>query len=199
VVVFLVTENLQGCVGCCDPSCSKTPTPVPEYDSLGRRVFHTERGQVVIVIEGMAGDNGTNPGNALGPAPPDNRPDAQVQTTQRLGSGPPGPCNLPGTGVPAINPPSFDPADSNVTDALNDFACRFQVFSRAAPCTYTDASGDAKFVSSNGTIQFCDFMAATASLHSGPSILTAALRDENGVLGPTAQIVVQVATPTPTP
>lgn len=162
-------------------------------------MFNTRRGQVVIVIEGKPGANGATAGSALMAAPPDGRPDLQTQSTGRLGDGRRTVCDENGDGVPAINPPTFDPANDDVTDALLDFACRFQVFTPAAPCTYTDASGDPRLVDPTARIQFCDFMSATASFHPGVNVLTAVLRGVDGVLGPTAQIVVRVATPTPTP
>ena len=85
-----------------------------------------------------------------------------------------------------------------VTAGLTDFACRFEQFSQSSPCTFIDATGDPKLIS-DATIQFCDFVATTALFPPGDSILTTRLRDTLGNVGPTAQIVVRVATPTPRP
>jgi hypothetical protein len=154
---------------------------------------------VVVVVEGKPGDNDADAGNALQPSYPDGRPDLQIQSTQQLGDGNPVVCGISPDGVPGIIPPTFDPADPLVTGALNDFACRFQVFSPGSPCTFTDASSIEKLVDSTATIQFCDLMSAHASFNPGENVVSVRLRDVNGVPGPTAQIVVWVPTPTPTP
>jgi len=104
-----------------------------------------------------------------------------------------------GGGVPGIDPPNFTPGNSFVTNALNDFACRFEAFSRADPCTRVDATGGSRMIDSNADVQFCDIVARTATFPPGESLLSVRLRDQIGNLGPTAQIVVRVATPTPVP
>ena len=100
--------------------------------------------------------------------------------------------------MPGIDPPSFD-SDPSITDALDDFACRFQQFSSTAACTYLDASGDPRLVTAGASVQFCDFVATTAVFPTGESVVTARLRDVVGNTGPPTQIVVRVATRTPTP
>lgn len=94
----------------------------------------------------------------------------------------------------------FDADDVAVTDGLNDFACRFEAMvSISNPCTILDATRDPRPVSSASTAQFCDVVAATSAFPVGDTILTLTLRDQVGNTGPTAQIVVRVATPTPGP
>ena len=84
------------------------------------------------------------------------------------------------------------------SDALNDFACRFDPQASAAtPCTILDASRDPHLINQSATVQFCDFVGKTAVFPPGDSILSVTLRDLAGNTGPTAQIVVRVATPTP--
>lgn len=102
--------------------------------------------------------------------------------------------------MPGLDPPSFASGDPFVTDVLTDFACRFDSsVSAAAPCTIMDPSREPRLVTSSALVQFCDFIAATASFPAGDTILSARLRDVTGNIGPTAQIVVRVATPTPRP
>jgi len=156
----------------------------------------------VIVVEGAAGVNGNQPANSLLPGPPDNGPDLQIENTEDTGIGPSkgslavcdtGPISSGGGGIPGIDPPSFDPNSGFVTNALNDFACRFEFFTPGAACTYVDSTGEAKFINGNATVQFCDLVAINAQFPPGRSLLSAKLRDRFGNTGPTAQIVVNVA------
>jgi len=160
-------------------------------------------GQFVIVVEGAPGLSTQKVGTSLQPGA-DQRPDLQIESSQNLGNGSTtvcdtGPTSLGGGGIPGVDPPSFQADASFVTDALNDFACRFQAYTASSPCTYTDASGDPSTITPGTTAQFCDFMAETTILPPGDSILTVRLRDVAGNTGPPAQIVVRVGTPAATP
>jgi hypothetical protein len=205
IVEFRAITNFDGCVFCCDLSCQRTPTPTPQRDAQNRQIFFTRSGQFVIVIEGEKGVNGLAPGMSLMPQPPDNRPDLQIESSRSLGNGSAavcdtGPPSAGGGGVPGINPATFAAGNQTVTDVLNDFACRFDPsVSAAAPCTIVDATREPRLINSGADVQFCDFIAATAIFPPGETVLTARLRDVSGNVGPTAQIVVRVATPTPTP
>ncbi|MCX8073281.1 MAG: hypothetical protein N3C12_12640 [Candidatus Binatia bacterium] len=134
----------------------------------------------------------------------DGRPDLQIQNSRAMGNGSltvcdTGPPSQGGGGVPGVWPPRFDPADTFVTNALQDFACRFDPsVSASAPCTMLDPGREPSLVVATSTAQFCDFVAATAVFPPGDNILTVRLRDAQGNPGPTAQIVVRVATPTAT-
>jgi hypothetical protein len=110
-----------------------------------------------------------------------------------------GPASEGGGGIPGINPPNFDPLNATVTNTLNDFACRFESFPLGSACTQTDATGESRTISPLASVQFCNIVASTELLHPGENILSAKLRDVGGNLGPTAQIVIRVATPTPHP
>ena len=199
VVFFGVADNGY-CLFCCHDSCINTPTPTPAFDDLGRRVFEVGP-QFVIVVEGVAGASGNAPAMSLQPGPPDGRPDLQIENTEDMGTGPTkgstqvcdtGPISAGGGGVPGINPASFDPSSQFITDALNDFACRFGVFSPGVPCTFVDNTGEPKLVA-GGTVQFCDGVAFNAQFPLGLSILTVKLRDGFGNTGPAAQIVLHVS------
>jgi hypothetical protein len=161
-------------------------------------------GQVVIVVEGAPGSSAAQPGKSVQPTGDDNRPDLQIESARSMGNGSfavcdTGPASSGGGGIPGITPPSFQADSAMITNALTDFACRFQQFNAGAPCTFVDASGEAKLVTGNATIQFCDFIATTALFPPGDSLVTVRLRDTLANVGPTAQVVVRVATPTPTP
>jgi len=202
VLVLAIVKNFDGCVFCCSPSCRSTPTPTPQHDTAGRQIVEVQSGQFVIVVEGAPGLSGAAVGSVLQPNGGGGRPDLQVQSTQPAGNGSPEVCDTGaasagGGGIPGIAPPSFDPADTRLTDALNDMACRFQVFAPSAPCTLLDASGEARPINPAASVQFCDFVAATAAYPPGDSIFTVQLRDVVGNLGPPAQIVVRVVPSAP--
>lgn len=195
---------MDGCVFCCESSCAGMPTPVPVFDAQGRQVFESRSGQVFIVVEGAPGQSGLLPGQSVMPQPPANRSDLQIQNTRALGDGSAavcdkGPASTGGGGVPGISPPNFDPFNVTVTNTLNDFACRFEPHSSANACTQLNATGESRTISPFATVQFCHVVAATELLPPGENLLSVRLRDVGGNLGPTAQIVVRVATPTPQP
>jgi len=204
-VFFGVISRFDGCVFCCDPSCVGVPTPTPKLDAQKRRIFDTKSGQFAIVVEGAPGGDNLAPSKSTIPNGVDGRPDIQIESTRSMGNGSTdicdtGPASMGGGGVPGINPTSFANTQA-ITDALTDFACRFEAFTAApeAACTYIDDSGVSKPIISTASVQFCDFVAGTAAFPFGESILTVKLRDSAGNTGPTAQIIVRVATPTPTP
>lgn len=134
----------------------------------------------------------------------DGRPDLQIQNSRDMGNGSvavcdTGPPSQGGGGVPGIWPVNFDSGNAFVTAALQDFACRFDPsVSATSPCTMLDPGREPSLVVATSTAQFCDFVAATAAFPPGENVLTVRLRDVLGNPGPTAQIVIRVATPTPT-
>lgn len=165
-------------------------------------MYDTRSGQFIIVVEAARGTSGANIATSLLASGEDGRPDLQIQSSSPLGDGSTKVCDLGpppiGGGVPALVPPRFDPNDPLVTNALLDFACRFEVFPPSAPCTVTEPTGQNGFIHPETTLQFCDTVAATALFPTGETVLSARLRDINGETGPESQIVVRVATPTPT-
>jgi hypothetical protein len=200
---FGVLTRVDGCLFCCEQECANDPTPVPVFDPQGRRIFETRTGQFLIVVEGSSGLSGLVPGESLQPVPPTNRTDLQIQNHRPMGNGSlqvcdTGPPATGGGGIPGVNPPSFAQT-SAITAALNDFACRFEAFSSGTPCTQTDATGQAKTIHPQTTRQFCDNVSATEVFGPGEHIMSVRLRDVGGNVGPTAQIIVRVATPTPLP
>ena len=208
-MLFLGVVRQDYCLFCCDSSCAHTPTPTPALDGQGRRIFTVNSGsQFVIVAEVAPGLSGANPGKSLTPVPPSNRADLQIESSQNMGSNPTtkvcdtGPASQGGGGIPGINPPSFAEDNQMITDALNDFACRFQVFNtnQVGPCTKINATQDPALITPNApltTVQFCDLVSTVAAFPPGDTIVSVKARDENGSLGPTKQIVIRVPTPKP--
>ena len=152
------------------------------------------------VVEVRHGTSGQPVGSLLFPPTPTDRPSLWIESDRALGCNATAAveCRSPGSvgGVPAINPPSFGP-DQTITDALTDYACRFEKFSPGTPCTYIDATGDAKLVNPNAEAQFCTGASLSIAFQLGDSLLSVQLHDTQGNPGPTAQVVVRVVTPTP--
>jgi hypothetical protein len=110
-------------------------------------------------------------------------------------------------GILGINPPDFTPT-SAIINTLQSFAVWFTyIQSTLSACTSGPGGGYSDFVSPNlallgrtpqsATAQFCDGMSAPQAFPPGDSLLTAQLTDTAGNVGPTAQIIVRVATWTP--
>jgi len=207
-VLTLAVVRQDYCSFCCDTSCARTPTPTPFYDAQMRQIFPVIKGgyDFVLVVEAVPGFANATPGASLTPAPNTGRPDLQIESNRDMGSNPTakvcdtGPASQGGGGIPGIDPPNFSPDNQMVTDAMNDFACRFQSFTATAPCTKIDATLDPKLLSPGAplsTVQFCDLVSSVAAFPPGDSIVTVKVRDVNGNLGPAKQIVIRVPTPNP--
>lgn len=102
-----------------------------------------------------------------------------------------------GGGIPGIDPPDFGPSQF-VSNALADFSCRFESHTSGSPCTL-DRNGIEATVSPLATTQFCDQVSFTAAFPQGDSLVTVQVVDIQGNVGPTAQAIVRVVTPTPAP
>ncbi len=139
-------------------------------------------------------------GSTLQVDPSVQRPDLQLENTQNMGAGSTAVCDIGpgGGGIPGINPADFGPSQF-VSNALADFACRFEFHLPASPCTLDGNGIEATIGPVAPTAQFCDQVSATAAFPEGDSLLTVQLADVVGNIGPTAQIVVRVVTPTPFP
>lgn len=171
----------------------------------GRWVFPVPGGNLLLVVEGRTVD-GLPP--AIGsytspPNPIDGRPDIQIETTQALGQGSAAVCDdgyhapvSEGGGVFPIPTPDFS-YESTITNALNDFGCRFEFHLNADQCTTCGDAATPCFRGGGSQAQFCNRAINLAAFKPGDSLLTVRLRDQEGNIGPTAQIVVRVATPTP--
>lgn len=171
---------------------------------MGRRVFETKSGQFILVLEGKPGLGGVNVGSQTTVFDETALPSVQVQNTQPLGNGSTVVCDtgspsVGGGGVPAVNPPSFDVSEPFTHAAIRDLGCRFQAFSPSSACTITDVTRESRTVSPDATQQFCNIVAATATFPPGENLVTARLADVVGRTGPTRQIIIRVATPTPAP
>lgn len=176
---------------------NRSLTPIGETASGAPIYSRPLESGFLIVVEGRPGTSGVFPGNAGTmnlPTSGTMRPDVQIQVDRPLGNGSSAVCDAtsrPIGGVPAIHPPDFGPSQS-VTDALNDLACRFDVFSTSAAACTTDRLGNFSFVAAHSTKQFCALIGRELSFLRGDTLVSVQLRDSRGNLGPPGQMVVRI-------
>jgi len=161
----------------------------------------------MIVVEARPGDSGkslSSFGTINNPATGSSRSHLQILANNALGNGSTtvcdaGPLPDPIGGVPGVNPVDFGPS-ATITDAVNDFACRFDfhVPSAAGPggCT-VDKLGNFSFASEeivSGMRQYCSVPAVGRELAfpSGDTKLTVQLADSGSNLGKPAKIVLRI-------
>lgn len=174
-------------------------------DAEGRPIFDRPNGSgFVIVVEAERGTNNRFPGELS--FNPDGPPDFQIEANRSLGDGSPTVCDnmLPDFGgVPGIDPPDFSDTQP-ITDALNDFGCRFtngagENIGRHPPnegCVLFP-DGEYGFVNSATDVQFCGTVTRPMAFATGDTILTARVLDASGLAGPERQMVIRVLTSAP--
>lgn len=163
------------------------------------------------MVEAASSAGGSQPGEVVLNPDPAGRPDLQIQADRPLGNGstlvcdaapiqpPPTPTITPG-GVPAINSSTTDA--QYITDALNDFGCRFEVRRLSDDACTQPTPGISAFVNKiGGTVrQYCthETLKLEMLFPYGDTLLTVRVRDGSGTLGDPKSIVVRVPTPLPT-
>jgi hypothetical protein len=169
-----------------------------DTDPQGRPIFVRQApAAFVIYVEGRPGPSHLPVGSdrlASRPGDPTRQPDLQIESNNTLGNGSSAVCDnsYPNVGgVPGIAPADFSPVQS-VSDALNDWSCRFKVFSATDFACTQDNSGNFLFGSATSTVQFCTLVNDIMTFPTADTILTARLLDTAGNAGPAAQIVVRV-------
>ncbi len=202
-VTFFGLVNADGCAACAVPNCLcfGTPTRTPEVDAQGRQVFEANFGSgFLVVAEGKPGRSGLPVGTFLPPPIPNSpfRPDLQVVVDHDLGDGDATICGDDDSGVPGINPLSFEDR-ADITDAMIDLACRFEPLLPSMPCTL-NRSGSPSVVTPGGlppgSHQFCLIVSTSVAFPVGTET-TAAVRlvDTDGNVGAAREIVVRVREP----
>jgi hypothetical protein len=172
----------------------------PSKDPQGNPVYSPPAGgaQFFIVVEAKPGSSGASPGVKQVGADAASRPDLQILANRDLGNGSAAVCDVGPTpdfpigGVPGFNPPNFDDPSQSVTDALNDFGCRFDN-NTFLPCTL-NANDIYAFVAPGTTTQFCTRTVVGHEMQfpSGDTLLTVRWRDTSGNIGLPARLVVHV-------
>ena len=94
-VRFAGAVNQDGCPFCCEFSCMLTPTPTPEFDGQGRRVFRRSIGQFLFVVEAGLGTSNRNAGSegvfsggtVVSITDPSGKPSLMALANRNLGNG----------------------------------------------------------------------------------------------------------------
>lgn len=177
---------------------------IPIYERMGGSGWR-------IIVEGKPGASGAKIGvggtfPAVSQSP--YRSDLQIQANRQLGDGSTYVCDrgpqLPIGGIPAVNPPDFGLSDA-ISDAINDFACRFEAHSESGSACTQFGSGFAFVMmpprvpnddpSAWSRMQFCSVPAVGFEMRFPPgqdTLLTVRMVDVLGNPGNQAQIIVRV-------
>jgi hypothetical protein len=173
-----------------------------DFTQDGIPIFERQVGSgFLILVEGRRGKSNRSVGTNLTNSNPDDpgaRPDLQIEARRNLGDGSTLVCDrgpvpdAPIGGVPAVNPPSFEVTQA-ISDALNDFACRFDFHITTADACTKDDLGNFAFVSPQTQTQFCSVPAVGVELlfPSGDTEVTVRLRDQGGNIGNERKIIVR--------
>lgn len=159
-----------------------------------------------IVVESRRGGSLANVGRSTfdwSPVDPTLLPDFQALASRPLGNGSGAVCDdaqpEPG-GVPATDPPVFATTQA-VANAINDFSCRFKDGlglrrGRDAlnACT-TTGDGTFAFVNSTSTTQFCGLINDPLTFLLGDTRITVRVRDEDGNISASQQIIIRITPP----
>ena len=179
------------------------------FDRDGRPIYERPTGAgMYLVIEAHPGAAGA----LVGPSAYDafgGLPDLQLLVSRALGDGSSAVCK---GGVPATEALRFSTSSAVVGDAINDLGCHVNdgagnAVGRDASslaCTRSNAPGGFGygFVDVTTTMQYCLPIDTNWSFPAGDTIVAARVRDSQGNLGVTQQIVVRVGSvgpPPPTP
>lgn len=159
----------------------------------------------MVVIEGAPGFSDLEVGKSIfrhEPDDPSARPDLEIEVDRPLGDGSKVVCDArPPTfgGVPAIKPASFAET-TEITAALNDLSCRFEVFGESEYSCTVDQYGEFKFIGEKSAVQFCMVVARKWNFPDGDTTVSVRLRDREGNPGPVSKFILRKTTrPTPTP
>jgi hypothetical protein len=174
-ITFFGPVNPQSVPLTC-PGVTQDGVPICNLDAPTNFLF---------VIEGRPGPSaaavGTSTFNASG------LPDLQIQTDRALGNGSPAVCDA--GGVAPISPPDLTFSNPG---PVNDFACRFET----DICTRR-AGQPARLVPTS-TVQFCAMIDPVLAFANGDTRVSLRLRDVEGGLTETRQLVLRAGASVPT-
>lgn len=170
------------------------PTSV---DKDGTATYATAAGSgFIIVVEAKPGKSNAEVARrvfAYVPTDPHTRPDLEIESNRDLGNGSPAVCDKQRPnigGIPGIRPTSFAETQK-VSDAINDFACRFETFIESESSCTMNANGDYSFVNKDTKMQFCMLVAHSYSFADGDTVLSVRVRDVDGHPGPVAHMRIR--------
>jgi hypothetical protein len=166
-------------------------------DKKGIPTFKTTVGSgFMLVVEAKPGKSGYEPGRrifAYVPDDPHTRPDLEIESNHDMGDGNPAVCDRrrPNIGgIPGIDPPSFAETQ-HISDAINDFGCRFETFIESESSCTMSKNGDYSFASKDTTTQFCMIVARSWAFPEGKTLVSVRLRDSEGNPGPVKQLWIE--------
>jgi len=177
---------------------SVTRSGIPVYTNFVGSGF-------MMVIEARTGFSQLEVGRSIFRYEPDDptaRPDLEVQVDRPLGDGSKEVCDaLPPKfgGIPAIKPANFAETPE-ISAAINDLTCRFEVFGESEySCTVNNA-GEFHFLNDKSEVQFCMVVARKWNFPDGDTTVSVRLRDREGNPGPVSKFILRkTERPTPTP
>jgi len=150
----------------------------------------------IIVVEAKPGESELEVARRIFvhvPNDPTARPDLEIETNRDMGDGSPAVCDRrrPNIGgIPGIKPGSFA-VTQKISDALNDFACRFETFIESDSSCTMNPNGDYAFVNKATTTQFCMMVAGAYGFQVGDTILSVRLLDTAGNPGPVKRMRIR--------
>jgi len=172
-------------------------------DKDGTATYTTVAGAgFIIVVEAKPGKSGAEVARrtfASVPNDPHTRPDLEIETSRDMGNGSLAVCDKQRPnigGVPGISPATFAETQK-VTDAINDFSCRFETFIESDSSCTMKANGDYAFVTKGTSTQFCMLVAHSWAFPEGETILSVRVRDVDGNPGPVARMRIKRVPPPP--
>lgn len=158
----------------------------------------------LLVVEAKPGFSNLAVGRKIyvyDPDDPKKRPDLEIQVSRPLGDGSKDICDARRPhigGIPAINPPSFAQTPE-IAATLNDFSCRFEIFTASAESCTVGKYGDFSFVAEDSDTQFCMVVARAWNFEYGDTLVSVRLRDEKGNPGPVSKFWLRRPKERPTP
>ncbi len=156
----------------------------------------------MLVVEAKPGPSNYEVGKSIynyDPKDPEKRPDLQIESDRPLGDGSKTVCDRRRPyigGVPAIRPPSFK-TTQEVSDTLNDMACRFETFLTSDGACTVAKNGDFSFISPDTKMQFCMVVAHAWAFPIGTTELRVRVLDTAGNPGPVKRIKIYHPKPPP--
>jgi hypothetical protein len=155
---------------------------IPTYLSAGGSGF-------MLVVEAKPGLSNLEPALrvfAYVQDDPKSRPDLEIEADRNMGDGSKAVCDRTRPkigGIPGINPPSFAETQ-RVSDAINDLACRFEVFTQSDSSCTVQKNGEYSFINKDSTAQFCMIVARAWAFPPGKTLISVRVRDSEGNPGP---------------
>jgi hypothetical protein len=156
----------------------------------------------MLVVEAKPGLAGHEVGRrvfAHVPNDPSVRPDLEIISNRPLGNGDPRVCDSRRPNIGGIPAAQSFAETQAITDAINDFACRFETHNDNESACTVNANGDFAFVNPETTQQFCMAVARAWEFPVGDTILTVRVRDVKGNPGPPKQVRIRRPAQTPSP